>query len=62
MFRGELRACGNELGGQALLLLAGLGQQFSVDGAPVAAVTWHQPPSDEQNKVDKPPDAESSEC
>lgn len=31
-----------------------------VDSAPVAAITRHQPPSDEQNEVDKPPDPESS--
>lgn len=28
---------------------------------PVAAITGHQPSSDEQNQVDKPPDPESSQ-
>lgn len=42
--------------------VAGRGQQLClVDSTPVAAVTRHQPPSDEQNKIDEPPDAQSSE-
>lgn len=33
-----------------------------VDSAPVAAVTGHQSPSDEQNKIDEPPDPQASKC
>lgn len=40
---------------------SGLYQQlFSVNSAPVAAITWHQSSSDKQNKVDKPPNPKSS--
>lgn len=41
--------------------VAGRGQQpCLVDSTPVAAITRHQPPSDEQNKIDEPPDPQSS--
>lgn len=63
MLRGEFRACSNYLGSQALAFLASTGQQQGlVDSAPVAAITRHQPPSDEQNKIDEPPDPQSSKC
>jgi hypothetical protein len=59
MLRGEFRAC-NYLGSQALSFLASIGQQQGlVDSAPVAAITRHQSPSDEQNKIDEPPDPPS---
>lgn len=75
MFR-EFRTSPNYPASQMLASLAGRGQQpclvdsppvagrgqqpCLVDSTPVAAVTRHQPPSDEQNKIDEPPDPQSS--
>lgn len=33
-----------------------------VNSAPIAAITWHQPSSNKQNKVNKPPNPKSSKC
>ncbi|KAF3825462.1 hypothetical protein GH733_005444, partial [Mirounga leonina] len=33
-----------------------------VPNAPIAAITWHQPSSNKQNKVNKPPNPKSSKC
>lgn len=63
MSRGEFGACGNQPGSRARVFLAGTGQRQSlVDSAPVAAITRHQPSSDEQNEVHKPPDPKSPQC
>ena len=34
---------------------------MSVEGAPVAAIAWHQTSCDQQNQVDEPPDAKAAQ-
>lgn len=59
-----LWGCRKEPSRQAFIHLAGMGRQksFLVDSAPVAAIAWHEPSSDEQYKIDEPPDPKSSKC
>lgn len=56
----ELPALNDEPSSPALTRPWCTQQHCLVDRAPVAAITWHQPSSDKQNEVNKPPDSKSS--